>query len=171
MASRLADKAIDEHDWHSQEYVDEWIARDDIRLPLLRQMLSVAPFPRKAEISVLDVGAGYGVLSEEIEGLSARSSDPSGLFRAHGLAASFLTTISLVSCPAGWLLIRDGFSKRDLKKSSVLGSSMPGWPVLEAGFRMCSRIYVIQPGVPGSEDPSTLRCRDWRSTTSGSNRS
>jgi SAM-dependent methyltransferase len=69
MASHFADKSVGEHHWHSQEYVDQWIARDvtrdDIRRPLLRQMLSLAPFSREAEISVLDVGAGYGVLSEE----------------------------------------------------------------------------------------------------------
>jgi SAM-dependent methyltransferase len=70
MASRFADKSIGEHDWHSQEYVDEWIARDvtrdEIRRPLLRQMLGGTPFSREAEISVLDVGAGHGLLSEEV---------------------------------------------------------------------------------------------------------
>lgn len=70
MASPFADKAIGEHDWHSQEYVDEWIARDvtrdEIRRPLLRQMLGRTRFSPEAEISVLDVGAGYGVLSEEV---------------------------------------------------------------------------------------------------------
>ena len=57
------------HDWHSTDYVAEWIvrdaARDAERRPLLRQMLSLAPFPRDAELDVLDVGAGYGVVSEE----------------------------------------------------------------------------------------------------------
>lgn len=58
------------HDWHSTDYVAEWIARDAARdperRPLLRQMLSFAPFPRDAELDVLDVGAGYGALSEEV---------------------------------------------------------------------------------------------------------
>jgi ubiquinone/menaquinone biosynthesis C-methylase UbiE len=58
------------HDWHSTNYVAEWIvrdaARDPERRPLLRQMLSLAPFPRDAELDVLDVGAGYGVVSEEV---------------------------------------------------------------------------------------------------------
>lgn len=58
------------HDWHSTEYVAEWItrdtARDPERRPLLRQMLSFAPFPREAALEVLDVGAGYGVVSEEV---------------------------------------------------------------------------------------------------------
>jgi SAM-dependent methyltransferase len=58
------------HDWHSTDYVAEWIkrdaARDPERRPLLRQMLSFAPFSREAELEVLDVGAGYGAVSEEV---------------------------------------------------------------------------------------------------------
>jgi ubiquinone/menaquinone biosynthesis C-methylase UbiE len=58
------------HDWQSTDYVSEWIdhdvARDHERRPLLRQMLSSAPFPRDAEIRVLDVGGGYGVVTEEV---------------------------------------------------------------------------------------------------------
>jgi SAM-dependent methyltransferase len=60
------------HDWHSTDYVSGWIthdvARDPERRPLLRQMLACAPFPRDAELAVLDVGAGYGVVSEEVLG-------------------------------------------------------------------------------------------------------
>jgi ubiquinone/menaquinone biosynthesis C-methylase UbiE len=58
------------HDWHSTDYVAEWItrdaARDPERRPLLQQMLSFAPLPRNAELDVLDVGAGYGAVSEEV---------------------------------------------------------------------------------------------------------
>jgi ubiquinone/menaquinone biosynthesis C-methylase UbiE len=58
------------HDWLSTDYVSGWIthdvARDPERRPLLRQMLSYAPFPRDAELNVLDVGAGYGVVTEEV---------------------------------------------------------------------------------------------------------
>ena len=58
------------HDWHSTDYVVEWIkrdaARDPERRPLLQRMLSSAPFPREAEIEVLDVGAGFGVVTEEV---------------------------------------------------------------------------------------------------------
>lgn len=57
------------HDWHSTDYVAEWIARDAARdperRPLLRRMLSLAPFPRDAGLDVLDVGAGYGAVTEE----------------------------------------------------------------------------------------------------------
>jgi 2-polyprenyl-3-methyl-5-hydroxy-6-metoxy-1,4-benzoquinol methylase len=70
MKEPLGTEPIDEHDWHSREYVDNWIksdiTRDDERRPVLRRMLAAAPFGRDAEISVLDVGAGYGLLSEEV---------------------------------------------------------------------------------------------------------
>jgi ubiquinone/menaquinone biosynthesis C-methylase UbiE len=58
------------HDWHSQTYVEEWIARDlqrdEERRKRLRKMLSVATFARDAAIPVLDVGGGYGVVTEEV---------------------------------------------------------------------------------------------------------
>ena len=58
------------HDWHSASYVSGWIehdvARDPERRPLLRRMLSSARFPPDAELKVLDVGAGYGVVTEEV---------------------------------------------------------------------------------------------------------
>ncbi|MGH7047720.1 MAG: class I SAM-dependent methyltransferase [Stellaceae bacterium] len=61
---------IDHHDWHSASYVDQWIARDltrdDERRVRLRQMLAAAGRPADAELAVLDVGGGYGVVSEEV---------------------------------------------------------------------------------------------------------
>lgn len=61
------------HDWHSQDYVRDWIthdeARDPVRRPRLREMLAAAPFARDATIEVLDVGAGYGAVTEELLGL------------------------------------------------------------------------------------------------------
>ena len=58
------------HDWQSADYVAGWIdhdvARDPERRRLLRQMLSSAPFPRDGELAVLDVGGGYGVVTEEV---------------------------------------------------------------------------------------------------------
>ena len=58
------------HDWHSSEYVSEWIeedsARDPVRRPRLRDMLAAAPFARDARLAVLDVGGGYGAVTEEL---------------------------------------------------------------------------------------------------------
>lgn len=62
--------SMGEHDWHSRVYVDDWIerdvTRDNERRPLLQQMLLLAPFAPDAEINALDVGAGYGVVSEQV---------------------------------------------------------------------------------------------------------
>jgi ubiquinone/menaquinone biosynthesis C-methylase UbiE len=66
-------RTVDHHDWHSAAYVDEWIARDMTRdaerRPRLRRMLAAAPFASDAAIAVLDVGGGYGVVTEEVLGL------------------------------------------------------------------------------------------------------
>lgn len=56
------------HDWHSHAYVDQWIStdatRDEERQPLLRRVAELIPDPVDAAIRVLDVGAGYGALSQ-----------------------------------------------------------------------------------------------------------
>jgi SAM-dependent methyltransferase len=58
------------HDWHSQTYVEQWIkrdeSRDDERRPRIRQMIAMAKLPREAAIEVLDIGAGYGFVTEEV---------------------------------------------------------------------------------------------------------
>jgi SAM-dependent methyltransferase len=58
------------HDWQSTDYVSGWIthdlARDPERRALLRQMLTFASLPRESEPNILDVGAGYGVVTEEV---------------------------------------------------------------------------------------------------------
>jgi SAM-dependent methyltransferase len=70
MASQNTGIAVDHHDWHSAGYVDEWIARDvtrdEERRARLRGMLAAAPFTADAAITVLDLGGGYGVVSEEV---------------------------------------------------------------------------------------------------------
>jgi trans-aconitate methyltransferase len=59
-----------EHDWQSRDYVDHWIdkdvTRDAERRPVLRKMMSFAPFAKTDAIRALDVGAGYGVVTEEV---------------------------------------------------------------------------------------------------------
>jgi tRNA (cmo5U34)-methyltransferase len=58
------------HDWHSAAYVDDWISgdhtRDSERLPLLRRVANFIPFSHDAQIRVLDIGAGYGALSQQV---------------------------------------------------------------------------------------------------------
>jgi SAM-dependent methyltransferase len=62
--------AVGEHQWHSQNYVEWWIGRDQSRdaerRQRIRAMLSHAGFAQQVEISVLDVGGGYGVVTEEV---------------------------------------------------------------------------------------------------------
>ena len=62
--------SVDHHDWQSAGYVDSWIerdlGRDEERRRRLRQMLAVAPHAPDAEIAVIDVGGGYGVVTEEV---------------------------------------------------------------------------------------------------------
>jgi ubiquinone/menaquinone biosynthesis C-methylase UbiE len=70
MAVTTDGRAVDEHDWHSSDYVDWWItrdlSRDAERRQRLREMLSHAGLPADAAFSVLDIGGGYGVVSEEV---------------------------------------------------------------------------------------------------------
>jgi len=58
------------HDWHSKDYVDDWIkhdaTRDEERRSRIRQMVALAALPEDAGIRVLDVGAGYGFVTEEV---------------------------------------------------------------------------------------------------------
>lgn len=58
------------HDWHSQGYVDHWISsdatHDEDRRPHLRRVAQLCAFDRGRPVRVLDVGAGYGMLSAEV---------------------------------------------------------------------------------------------------------
>jgi ubiquinone/menaquinone biosynthesis C-methylase UbiE len=59
----------EEHDWHSARYVDEWLAGDEkreSRRAAVRGMLGYADVDAGAEIEVLDVGAGDGLVAEEV---------------------------------------------------------------------------------------------------------
>ena len=57
------------HDWHSQDYVDDWIAsdvmRDAERAPQLAAVARRVPVDRAAP-RVLDVGGGYGILAAAV---------------------------------------------------------------------------------------------------------
>src|SRR5260370_387572 len=54
------------HDWHSSDYVSEWIAedsaRDPVRRPRLRDMLAATPFAGAARRTVLDVAGREGAV-------------------------------------------------------------------------------------------------------------
>ena len=60
----------EEHDWHSQSYVDYWIKRDEARAearrPHIREMIALAKLPPDAALAVLDIGGGYGFVTEEV---------------------------------------------------------------------------------------------------------
>ena len=70
MPEKAETRSVSEHDWHSPSYVDWWIGRDRdrdaVRRQRLRDMLTHANIASEAEISVLDVGGGYGVVTEEV---------------------------------------------------------------------------------------------------------
>jgi SAM-dependent methyltransferase len=59
-----------DHDWHSQAYVADWSARDAARLserqPIIDRLIAAVPYARDAEIAVLDVGGGSGVLARAV---------------------------------------------------------------------------------------------------------
>lgn len=56
--------------WQEQEFVDNWVARDDGRQdqrgPMIDAAVAAAPFPADRAIRALDVGAGYGLLSRRL---------------------------------------------------------------------------------------------------------
>src|SRR5437868_2068630 len=60
----------DHHDWTSPEYAERWVAdaeaRDPERTAQLALMAALIPRPRDAAIRVLDLGAGYGIVSRAV---------------------------------------------------------------------------------------------------------
>src|SRR5262249_50419157 len=64
------DRSTSAHDWHSRDYVDWWITRDQSRDTERRQrlqaMLGHAGVAADAELSVIDIGGGYGVVTEQV---------------------------------------------------------------------------------------------------------
>ncbi|HJU16670.1 MAG TPA: class I SAM-dependent methyltransferase [Stellaceae bacterium] len=70
MSATRNDFSTGEHQWHRADYVEWWIARDAgrdaERRRRIRDMLAGADLAPAAAISVLDVGGGYGVVSEEV---------------------------------------------------------------------------------------------------------
>ncbi len=56
--------------WQEQEFVDNWVTRDDGRQdqrgPMIEATVNAASFPLDQPLQVLDVGAGYGLLSKHL---------------------------------------------------------------------------------------------------------
>ncbi len=56
------------HDWSSKEYVSDWAKRQDRyeeeRRPQFQMIADAIPFTRDAAMQILDVGAGYGALTQ-----------------------------------------------------------------------------------------------------------
>lgn len=56
------------HDWHSKKYVEEWAKRQDRaeaeRKEQFQTVADILPFDKTAPFSFLDIGAGYGALTQ-----------------------------------------------------------------------------------------------------------
>ena len=57
-----------QHDWNSQEYVEDWAQRqmrnETLRAKQFALLASLLPFDREAAFRFMDVGCGYGALSK-----------------------------------------------------------------------------------------------------------
>jgi SAM-dependent methyltransferase len=62
----------DHHDWDSPEYVSDWAAGQDqkekTRQEPFRVLAETIPYDKKLPIKILDVGAGYGALTQFLLG-------------------------------------------------------------------------------------------------------
>ncbi len=145
------------HDWHSQAYVDDWIrhdtARDEERRPRIRRMVEMAEFPRDAAIEVLDVGAGYGFVTEEVLRVfpNARITlqDYSELMfaRARERLAAASAQLNYVLCDLtdpGWTERVDG--PFDLIVSAIAIHNLHGTGALMNCYRGVARL--LKPGAP-----------------------
>ncbi|MFC2056975.1 class I SAM-dependent methyltransferase [Chloroflexota bacterium] len=66
----MTDQPRDSHQWYDPDHAHDWTrrarAREEERLPRLKMLAGFIPFERDEAISVLDIGAGYGLLSQVI---------------------------------------------------------------------------------------------------------
>jgi ubiquinone/menaquinone biosynthesis C-methylase UbiE len=62
----------DHHDWAARGYVEQWAERQDSkeahRQEAFKVLAGSLPFNRSAKITILDLGAGYGALSQFLLG-------------------------------------------------------------------------------------------------------
>ncbi len=70
--SRTSGHQHDNHDWTSSEYVSHWAEGQDkkeaLRQEAFRVMAQTIPFDKGLPIQILDVGAGYGALTQFLLG-------------------------------------------------------------------------------------------------------
>jgi tRNA (cmo5U34)-methyltransferase len=63
---------LDHHDWSSEEYVSRWAERQDTReadrQEVFRLLAKTIPYKTDEPIRILDVGAGYGALTQFLLG-------------------------------------------------------------------------------------------------------
>src|SRR5947208_9653969 len=66
--SRSREHYRDHHDWHSQDYVSKWAEGQDPkekeRQEQFRLLAKTVPYNKQLPIKILDVGAGYGALTQ-----------------------------------------------------------------------------------------------------------
>jgi len=66
--SRSREHYRNHHDWHSQDYVSKWAEGQDPkekeRQEQFRLLAKTVPYDKQLPIKILDVGAGYGALTQ-----------------------------------------------------------------------------------------------------------
>ncbi len=65
-----AERHNESDQWQEAEFVQNWVTRDDGRMderqPMVHDAIALVPFEEDAAIRVLDVGAGYGLVTAEV---------------------------------------------------------------------------------------------------------
>jgi SAM-dependent methyltransferase len=159
MATSTGERSTSEHDWHSSDYVDWWIARDQSRDAERRQqlqaMLSHAGSARDIELSVIDIGGGYGVVTEEVLAVFPRArvtlqdySEPM-LATARKRLVGYGERITYVLADLtdrSWIdrVLSPGHSPFDLAVSAIAIHNLFHKPLIAAAYRGVAS--VLKPG-------------------------
>jgi ubiquinone/menaquinone biosynthesis C-methylase UbiE len=159
MARTSTERSTSEHDWHSSEYVDWWITRDQSRDAERRQrlqaMLAHVGAAADTEFSVIDIGGGYGVLTEEVMAAFPRArvtfqdySEPMlEAARKRLVAHSGRITYVLADLTdPGWVerVMSLGNGPFDLAVSAIVIHNLRQIPLIAAAYRGVARL--LKPG-------------------------